>query len=677
MSARPRFEEVLDRCIDDIAAGRRTTEQCLEAWPEHREALAAVLDAASALHELPRVPERGPDPASRAQFMSQIRTLPQEPLLEPVPGEAGAPRRQWRRVFRMPRLPALGSGWPALRSFGRAGAIAVPAAAAAVLAIVLVLGGGASRAHAATLTVFDGAVEIAGDDGWSKLEDGEEISEGDRLRTGADGRALVTFADGSTVALDPETEFTVAELALDGARRITLVQASGRLWHNVAPDPAGGGYTIETPDAIVTATGTLFETLVRAGETAVTTEEGSVEVIAGQLRASVRAGETTVAQARRVLAEVQRRQGSSDQQLQLSVDAPFTASLIDEHERATGALPDGLVFQQVPNATTTDPGQGAQQIAIHSPQDGTYELVLRRFENGEGVVVIRIGDQVHRIPVDAIQNAVRIRLKLASRDGRLEVTPEVIDRVTQDTIEDVVEHLVVTDRARGNAQSVADQRATLLAAQPPARPTAESTAEPTRPAGSDGSNDRPAATATPTATPGDAATASPTATATASTGPDGGSDATPTGTPTSTATPELDATAVTASPAGDLALDQAAERCANGIRFDNISIDECLKRWPQFGDSLVELVRERLQALQRPDVTLEEAFRICLFQIASGDHAPQDCYDRWPHYAGQLADLLQIAIGSEPVPTPTVAPSEGADALGDTDSESLEPSTPR
>ena len=655
MSARPRFEEVLDRCIDDIAAGRRTAEQCLDAWPEHREALAAVLDAASALHELPRIPERPPDPASRAQFMSQIRALPQEPLLEPVPGEAEAPRRPWRRrVFRMPRLPALGSGWPALRSFGRAGAIAVPAAGAAVLAIVLVLGGGASRAHAATLTVFDGAVEIAGDDGWSKLEDGEEISEGDWLRTGADGRALVTFADGSTVALDPETEFTVAELVLDGARRITLVQASGRLWHDVAPSSAGGGYTIETPDAIVTATGTLFETLVRSGETAVTTEEGSVEVVAGRLRVSLRAGETTVAQARRVLAEVQQRQASSHQELRLSVDAPFTASLIDEHERATGALPDGLVFQQVPNATTTDPGRGAQQIAIHSPQDGTYELVLRRFENGEGVVVIRIGDQVHRIPVDAIQNAVRIRLKIASQNGRLEVTPEVIDEVTRDTIEDVVEHLVVTDRARENAQSVADQRAALLAAQPTSRATAEPT--------------RPAAIATPTAS--DAATATA----------GGGGDASPTRTPTPTATPDVDPIAVAVSPAGDLTLEEAVERCAGGIRSGNITIENCLERWPHFGDVLVELVRERLLTPQRLDLTLEEAFRICLFEIASADHAPQDCYDRWPHYA-ELADLLQIAVGSEPVPTPTATlePSEGTDAIGsnDSDSTSLEPSTLR
>ena len=672
MSTRPRFEEILDACIDDIVAGRRTVEQCLEAWPQHRDSLAAVLDAASALHELPRVPERAPDPAQRAQFMSQIRTLPQEPMIEAV--TSGRPRRRLGWIS----VPARGVGrlfahtWGAAPTMSRAGAIAVPAAAAAVLAIVLVLGGSSSRAHAATLTVFDGAIERADGSGWSPLDDGDEIGEGDRLRTGADGRALATFADGSTVALDPHTELTVAELSVNGARRITLVQASGRLWHDVAPSPGGDGYTIETPDAIVTAQGTLFETLVREGETAVTTEEGSVEVIAGALRASVRAGETTVAQARRVLAEVQQRQAQPDTQLQLSVDAPFTASFIDEYERATGALPDGLVYRQVPDATTTNPGQGAQRIAVNQPQEGTYELVLRRFGDGAGVIVVSIGDQVHRIPVDAIQNAVRIRLRLASQDGRIEVTAEVIEQVAQDTLEDVIEHLVVTDRARENARPVAEQRA-LLAAQPPAT----STVQPTRPAGTPLPSDRPTATlATATATAGggsDAPSSDDGAAGGTAGGTEGGDAA-----PVAAATSEPVATPGTSA---GVTFEEAAERCANGIRFGNMSIEECQARWPQFGDRLVELVRLRLQELQRIDVTLEEAFRICLFELASGQHEPQDCYDRWPHHAKQLAELLQIAIGADPVPTPTESPLEpdptdDTDALGGTNDSAAGSLTP-
>ena len=587
MSDRPRFEEVLDACIDDIAAGRRSVDQCLEAWPEHREALAAVLDAASALHELPRVPERQPDPARHAQFMAEIRSLPQEPLLDAVPA------RQARQGIGS----LLSHVWRALPALGRAGAIAVPAAAAAVLAIVLVLGGGSS-AHAATLTVFDGAVERADGGAWSALENGSAIEEGDRLRTGADGHALVTFADGSTVALDPQTELTVAELTVDGSRRITLVQVSGRLWHNVAPSAAGDAYTIETPDAVVTAQGTLFETAVMDDETEVTTEEGIVEVQAGDQRALVHAGEFTSAQARRVLAAVQQRRAGAARQLQLSVEAPFAASLIDQHRRATGVRPDGIVFQQVPSAVTSNPGDGAQQIRVFRPDDGTYELVLRRVGEGGGELIVHVGDRVHRIPLDALQDAVHVRLRFASANGRLEITTEVVDAATRETLRDVVERIVVTDLARERAEPIADQLARL--------------------------RDAAAHDATPSATPSDP----------------GGSDApTPTVVPASP-TPSL-------NERFEAALRDAAERCVAGIRAGELTLAQCRERWSQFGDRLVELVREGLDALGDGDITVQQALRLCLLQIEAGNATPRDCLGRWPHYAGQLELLLKEALSGD------------------------------
>ena len=595
MSDHPRFEEVLDACIDDIAAGRRSVDQCIEAWPEHRQALAAVLDAASALHELPRVPEWPPDPARRAQFMAEIRSLPQEPLLDAVPA------RQARRGIGS----LLSHARRALPAFGRAGAITVPAAAAAVLAIVLVLGGGSS-AHAATLTVFDGAVERADGGAWSALENGSAIEEGDRLRTGADGHALVTFADGSTVALDPRTELTIAELIVDGSRRITLVQVSGRLWHDVAPSAAGDAYTIETPDAVVTAQGTLFETVVMDDGTEVTTAEDIVEVQAGDQRALLHAGEFTSAQARRVLAAVQQRQAEPARQLQLSVEAPFAASLIDQHRRATGVRPDGIVFQQVPSAVTSNPGDGAQQIRVFRPEDGTYELILRRVGEGGGELIVRVGDRVHRIPLDALQDAVHVRLRFASANGGVEITTEVVDATTRETLRDVVERIVVTDLARERAEPIADQLARLRAAA--------------------------AHDATPTATPSDGTRVQPS------------SDAiTPSATPTvqpASQTPSL-------SDRFEAALRDAAERCVAGIRAGQLTLAQCRECWSQFGDRLVELVRERLDALGDGDITVQQALRLCLLQIEAGNATPQDCLERWPHHAEQLELLLKEALSGD------------------------------
>ena len=628
------LDEVLDRCIDDIAAGRRTVAQCLEAWPQFREELATVLDAFSALRELPRVPARAPDPARRAQLMAQLRELPQEPLLQAVPAPAaepvaaaaaasGAARRGGVGWIAAPLLAPVrasrrGIGW-LLASAPRAGAFAVPAAAAAALAVFFVLASGGSSAHAATLTVFDGAVERAGGGGWGGLADGSAVAEGDRLRTTASGRALLTFADGSTVALDPETELSIALLRLDGTRQITLVQDSGRLWNDVAPGGSDASYVVETPDAIVTAHGTLFETVVHDGATDVTTETGEVEVVAGALRAQVRAGHTTTAQARRVLQAVRERQAEAECTVRLSVDAPFTASLIDPHRAVTGASPDGLVYQQIGGAVTSNPGDGAQLIELHRPEDGTYELLLRRVEGGSGVVLLRVGDREVRIPVNAIEDAVRVRLTIASVQGQLEITPEVVARATTDTLRDLVEHVVVTEQARDRAVPVAEQRARLRAAQD---------------AASDGVA-RPSAAVPATAEPSTTEPSTTESAANDAVTPDRPGDATATQTATPTRTPAL----------SDFpTLEEAAERCLAGVRSGAVTLAQCRARWSEYGDLLEALVRERLQALQ-DEIGVEQALLICLRHIEAGELTPEGCLRHFPRLAEELKPLLREAMG--------------------------------
>jgi hypothetical protein len=64
---------------------------------------------------------------------------------------------------------------------------------------------------------------------------GMNLHEGDRVATGADGIALVTFLDGSTVAVQPRSEVTVREVALAGDRsHIALLIHAGRVWARVA-----------------------------------------------------------------------------------------------------------------------------------------------------------------------------------------------------------------------------------------------------------------------------------------------------------------------------------------------------------------------------------------------------------------------------------------------------------
>ena len=73
------LEEIVDQCVDEIAAGRLTVEQALATWPEQRDALGPLLEIAMAMRELPAVPERAPDPERRAAFMEAIASTPQDP----------------------------------------------------------------------------------------------------------------------------------------------------------------------------------------------------------------------------------------------------------------------------------------------------------------------------------------------------------------------------------------------------------------------------------------------------------------------------------------------------------------------------------------------------------------------------------------------------------------------
>ena len=653
----PSFDEVLDACIDDIAAGRRTVEQCLAAWPQFRAELAAVLDAASALHQLPRVPARPPDPARRAQFMAQLRELPQEPRLEAVAEPVRRAGLGWiaTPLLAPLRAPLRGIRW-LFASAPRAGAFAVPAAAAAALAVFFVLASGSSSAHAATLTVFGGAVERADGGGWSALDDGSAIEQGDRLRTSSSGRALLTFADGSTVALDPETELSIALLRVDGPRQITLVQDSGRLWNNVAPGGSEASYIVETPDAVVTAHGTLFETVVHDGATDVTTEAGEVEVVAGRLRVLVQAGHTTTAQARRVLEAVRERRVEAERTVRLSVDAPFTASLIDPHRAITGASPDGLVYQQIHGAVTSNPGDGAQLIELHRAEDGTYELLLRRVEGGSGVVLLRVGDREVRIPIGAIENAVRVRLTIASVNGELEITPEVVERATKDTLRHFVERIVVTEQARDRAVPVAEQLARLRAAQD---------------AAGDASAARPAAAPSSTTEP---STSEPSATE-------------PSADPSTAAGDAVATATATRTPArSDFpTLQEAVERCLAGVRSGAVTLAECRARWSEYADRLEALVRERLQALQ-DKITIEQALLFCLRHIEAGELTPEGCPQHFPWLAEDLKPLLREALGgTNDATTKDPSADGGTDTTADaatatptaTPSDSLDSSTIR
>src|SRR5205814_9134359 len=111
---------------------------------------------------------------------------------------------------------------------------------------------------------------------------------GDLVRANVDGRAVLTFFDGSSLSVDPGSQVKVVALnrvSTDGIQ-VTIEQSLGRSWQSVqklkTPDSR---YEVRTPStsAVVRATG--FLTLVQqvtTGETQTTyqVDEGPPQVTA-------------------------------------------------------------------------------------------------------------------------------------------------------------------------------------------------------------------------------------------------------------------------------------------------------------------------------------------------------------------------------------------------------------
>ena len=133
----------------------------------------------------------------------------------------------------------------------------------------------------ATLSVLTAPVErMAGDAGAPEPGiTGMNLAEGDRIRTGAGGGALITFLNGSTVTLLSETEVTVKQVPGDRAKSagIRMLIHAGRVWARVAQAAGSRStLTLESNDYSATAHDGLIGAEQSAGTFVCWTRRGSL-----------------------------------------------------------------------------------------------------------------------------------------------------------------------------------------------------------------------------------------------------------------------------------------------------------------------------------------------------------------------------------------------------------------
>jgi hypothetical protein len=238
-----------------------------------------------------------------------------------------------------------------------------------------------------TFSLLSGAaaVQMPGSDRWQQANDGIVLQAGSKVTTAADSYALLTFFEGSTIKLQPNTEIEIQTLQKVDASRteIVLKQWVGKTWSRVIKmGDTGSRYEIETPAAVALVRGTLFETEVSdSGSTIVRTTQGLVRVGAQNGEVDLPPGQQAGVEFG--LAPSQPAPiPPPDNKLVITVNKPAVASVCDPTGSSTGYLTSGIGFNQILGSKSSPIDDGTQVITIPDPVSGEYSIVLRCIADG-------------------------------------------------------------------------------------------------------------------------------------------------------------------------------------------------------------------------------------------------------------------------------------------------------
>ena len=119
----------------------------------------------------------------------------------------------------------------------------------------------ATADNAATVGVLSVAVDAQkGSADFAPALDGDIVASGDLVRSSKDGRAVLTFFDGSTVSVDSGAVVKVLTLNRlpSGGIELLLEQTLGRSWAAVAKLKPDSKFELKTPSSIASVRGTAF-----------------------------------------------------------------------------------------------------------------------------------------------------------------------------------------------------------------------------------------------------------------------------------------------------------------------------------------------------------------------------------------------------------------------------------
>lgn len=145
---------------------------------------------------------------------------------------------------------------------------------------------GVPAGRRAVVRALSGVLQVVRADGARALAPGEEIGEGEPVRTGLTSQAVLQLRDGSTVELGERAEVSVTargqDTTLHLGRGNVIVQAAKR---------RTGHLLVASRDCTVYVTGTVFSVNAGLKGSRVSVLEGNVRVVQGGAEKNLRAGE--------------------------------------------------------------------------------------------------------------------------------------------------------------------------------------------------------------------------------------------------------------------------------------------------------------------------------------------------------------------------------------------------
>lgn len=257
-----------------------------------------------------------------------------------------------------------------------------------------------------TLTLLSGEtlVQAYREREFLPAKDGRTLSAGDRVRTPAGSRSVITFFEGSTMTLEPETEIAISSqlygpASQPGASAIGVQQVSGTTWSRVQRlAPPASLYQVETSAGVVIVRGSLAWVQVDAASGRTEARSYAGLLAARALGAEVELPPFTGTVIERGQApEAVRPVAPPAQRLVFTVTTRIWLRVIDPAHRTVGFVSPGIQLSQMVGGlvslpfaaptTVTVPieGSGEYEIVIEGASEGSYQFAVQGFSDGDQV----------------------------------------------------------------------------------------------------------------------------------------------------------------------------------------------------------------------------------------------------------------------------------------------------